>query len=73
MEGGTTAAVEDGAVKDCVVTQRPLYGLLVIGELPHEPDPRSAKRPQAAPAESFLKRTLTRWVRRLNPTRDRPG
>ena len=70
---GATAAVDDGAVKDCVVTQRPLYGLLVIGELPHESDPRTARRPQVAPAESFLKKTLVRWVRKLHPARDRPG
>jgi len=72
-EWGATAAVDDGAVKDCVVTQRPLYGLLVIGELPHEPDPHTPKRPQAAPAESFLKKALARWMRRLHPTRERSG
>ncbi|TMH74816.1 MAG: hypothetical protein E6H52_11865 [Betaproteobacteria bacterium] len=62
-------------LKECDVTQRPLYGVLVIGELPHEADPRAAaaRQPQAAsaPAESFLRRTLSRWVRKVHSIRER--
>jgi len=75
---GATAAVEDGAAdRSICVTQRPLYGVLVIGELPHEPDPRTitARQQQAAPApsESLLKRTLSRWTRKLHAAPERSG
>jgi len=51
--------------------------VLVIGELPHEPDPRTitARQQQAAPApsESLLKRTLSRWTRKLHAAPERSG
>jgi hypothetical protein len=69
------AAVEHCAAEGMHVTHRPLYGALVIGELPHEADPRTmaARQPAAAsaPAEGFLRRTFSRWVRRLYSTRER--
>jgi hypothetical protein len=52
------------------VTQRPLYGVLVIGELPHEADSRAAaatpQAPAPVPSESLLKRTLLWWTRKLH-------
>jgi hypothetical protein len=47
----------------------------VVGELPHEADPRStaAWQPQPVPAEGFFKRTLSRWARKLHLTRERSG
>lgn len=70
------AAVEHCAAEGMHVPQRPLYGALVIGELPHETEPRpmTARQPVAAsaPAESFLRRTLSRWVRKVHSTRERP-
>jgi hypothetical protein len=64
-------------LKECDVTQRPLYGVLVIGELPQEGDSRTtaAKQHGAAPAPAggLVRRTLSRWVRKLHSTRDRPA
>jgi hypothetical protein len=58
------------------VTQRPLYGVLVIGELPHEADPRSGaatpQTPAPAPSESLLKRTLLWWTRKLHASAVNP-
>jgi hypothetical protein len=52
--------------------QRPLYGALVIGELPHDSGqrtPPSGQTPPApAPAGSRIKRSLHRWVRALHST-----
>jgi hypothetical protein len=60
-------------LKECDVTQRPLYGVLVVGELPHEADPRTfvERRPQRPPAESFLKKILFRWLRKSHATAER--
>jgi hypothetical protein len=53
----------------------PLYGVLVIGELPHEADHRSLEPRQGAgpppPNEGRLRRALSRWMRRLRAIRDR--
>jgi hypothetical protein len=61
--------------KERDVAQRPLYGALVIGELPNEADPRTiaARPPTAAftPAEGFLRKKLSRWVRKLHLSRER--
>jgi hypothetical protein len=48
------------------MTQRPLYGVLVIGELPREVDHRAiaARHPALTPGRSPLVRTLSRWLRR---------
>jgi hypothetical protein len=57
--------------------QRPLYGVLVIGELPQEADARtiSARPAQAAPlpAEGRFKRTVSRWMRKLRLSVERSG
>ena len=59
------------------MTQRPLYGVLVIGELPHEADARTqaARQQPAAPAhaESLFKRTLFRWARKRRLAPERSG
>jgi hypothetical protein len=69
------AAVEVSAAEGWDMTPRPLYGALVIGELRHEAEPRTtADRPSDAaskPAENFLRRALSRWVRKLHSTRER--
>jgi hypothetical protein len=50
------------------MTQRPLYGVFVIGELPREADPRAiaTRHPAPAPARSTLVRTLSGWLRKLH-------
>jgi hypothetical protein len=55
------------------MTQRPLYGVLVIGELPREVDHRAiaARHPALMPGRSPLIRTLSRWLRRLQPATGR--
>jgi len=54
------------------MTQRPLYGLLVIGELPHEADARTTAARQAPaappPGGSGLMRRLSRWLRKMHAT-----
>jgi hypothetical protein len=50
------------------MTQRPLYGVFVIGELPREAGPRAiaTRHPAPAPARSTLVRTLSGWLRKLH-------
>jgi len=59
------------------MVQRPLYGVLVIGELPHETDPRptAARQTSSAPvsSESRLRGVWNRWVRKLHSSSERSG